>query len=482
MPQPTLQFGPFLVDPIRRQLLRDGRVVALNAKPLQTLLVLLAHPGEDVRREDLLREVWPDAIVEENNLSQCISALRKALGEGPRDHQYVVTVPGYGYRFVAPVVEVEPAVEIEAAGGPAGPTLAPSGARFRIAARTAIPAIIAAVGILGLIAFWVSRQGVPGPTKPGGLEATNAAARAAYLKGRFFWNRRTTEGLKRSIRYFDQAVQLDPGLALAHSGRADANALLWEYTSEWRYAVAAKASAETAVRLGEDRAEVLTSRANVRLAIEGDLEGAERDFQRAIELDPEYATARHWYAWCLLALGRIEEATVQLRRAQELDPLSPIITSALGTARYFAGDPKGAMAEYRRALELDPGFARAHLLLGQLFTSKAQHAEAIAELSLARRLLGESPEATAALAYAYGQAGRRADWRRMLDELERRNRSATVPPFAFAVTYAGAGEVERAIAEVQRACREHSVSAAIVRLDPRLAPLRALPHYPLTCP
>lgn len=431
-------------------------------------------------REDLLREIWPDAIVEENNLSQCISALRKALGEGPRDHAYIVTLPGYGYRFVAPVAEVDSYPEgMKTTGAPAAPNLAARRRRWKIFALAALAGIAVLAGIAGISSrTWRSSQ----REAPDGLAAASPAVREAYLKGRFFWNKRTGESLHRAIGYFDQALRLDPNFALAHSGLADSNALLWEYTSEWRYAEAARRSAETAVRLAGNRAETLTSRANVRQSIEGDLAGADRDFRRAIDLDPRYATARHWYAWCLLALGRTEEAQDQLRCARELDPLSPIITSALGTARYFSGDLSGAIAEYRRALELDPSFARAHLLLGQVYTAEDRHAEAIAELETARRLTGDNPDSTAALAYAYGRAGRRIEWREMLAHLETRDRSAPVSPFAFALAYAGNGENERAMSAVRRACREHSVSPAVVRLDPRMAALRNLPGYPRTCP
>lgn len=489
-PPRHFEFGPFRLDPVRSRLLRGGAVVPLKAKPFQTLLVLLKNRGRDVRREDLLREVWSDAIVEENNLSQCISALRKALGEGPRDHSYIVTVPGYGYRFVAPVAEVDAetaraeSAESEPAAVPDSPHMEPgapsaprSAARRRPLAAAGTLALLLAAGFL--FAVWRADRS---QRAVDALAATSPAAREAVLKGRFFWNKRTTESLHRAIGYFEQAVRLDPRLALAHSGLADSNALLWEYTSEWRYATAAKASAETAARIAPDRAETLTSRGNVRQSIDGDLSGAERDFRRAIEIDPRYATARHWYAWCLLALGRVEEATVQLQKAREIDPLSTIITSALGTARYFAGDSTGAIAEYRRALELDPWFARAHLLLGQVMTVEGRHAEAIEELTLARRLVGDNPNATGALAYAYGQAGRRADALALLDALRHRDRSAPVPPFALAQAYAGLGDDERALVEVRRACRERSVSPAVIRLDPRLAALRKLPAYPRTCP
>ena len=483
-PPRYFEFGPFRLDPVRHRLLREGQAVPLKAKPLQTLLVLLEHRGRDVRREDLLREVWSDAVVEENNLSQCISALRKALGEGPRDHSYIVTVPGYGYRFVAPVAELTEADPPAASEAPGLPTSRVSARRSPAAphGRWKIAVAGIALALLAGIALAIWYPGSFRKTSADGLAAASPAAREAVLKGRFFWNKRTAGSLHRAIGYFEQAVRLDPNLALAHSGLADSHALLWEYTSEWRYARAAKASAETAARLDPDRAETLTSLANVRQSVDGDLAGAERDFRRAIEIDPRYATARHWYAWCLLALGRVEEATVQLQKAQEIDPLSTIITSALGTARYFAGDSTGAIAEYRRALELDPWFARAHLLLGQVLTVEGRHAEAIEELTLARRLVGDNPNATGALAYAYGKAGRRAEGQAMLDDLLRRDRSAPVPPFAFAQAYAGLGDDERALAEVRRACRERSVSPAVIRLDPRLAALRKLPAYPRTCP
>lgn len=454
-----LDFGPFRVDPVRRLLLADGRVVPLKAKPFDTLLALLAHRGEDIRRQDLLREVWPDTIVEENNLSQCISAVRKALDEDPRDHRYVVTVPGLGYRFVAPVVEVSEAA----------PSAAPAAAGRR---RANFGVALAA---LALIAIGIAAVGAWGRSRQGGLESASPAAREAYLKGRFYWNQRTAESLGRALGEFARAVEIDPRFALAHSGLSDTNALLWEYTSEWRYAVAAKASAEAAIRLGESRAEVLTSHANVAMVIDGDLALAERDFRRALALDPSYPTARHWYAWCLLGLGRRDEAIAELRRARQLDPLSPIVTSALGTALYYAGRPQEAIGQYRRALALDPSFARAHLALGQVFTELGRHGEAIAELEAARRLSGESAEAIGALAYAYGRAGKREHARAMLAELEQRDRAGSVPSLAFALAYTAVGQTDRAREALAKARGERTVSEAVARFDPRLAAARRLP-------
>lgn len=468
-----LDFGPFRVDPIRRQLLRGGHVVELKAKPFDALLVLLAHRGRDLRRQELLREVWPDAIVEENNLSQCISAVRKALGEGPRDHQYVVTVPGLGYRFVAPVVEVAHDSEPKSESVEVEPNRSVANRLGRGWRAMSMLGVLASTVVLlaGLIALGISVGRSVGDSKRNGLEAANPAAREAYLKGRFFWNQRTSESLKRSVTYFEQALAHDSQFALAHSGLADANAMLWEYTSDWQYAVKAQAEAEAAARLDENLAEVLTSRANVTAVLTGDLAAAARDFERAIALDPDYATARHWYAWCLLGQGRLDEATAQLRRAKELDPLSPIITSALGTTFYFAGDRRGAIEQYRRALELDPRFVRAHLLLGQVHTEEGRHPEAIAELETARRLSGDSSEVIGALAYALGRAGRRAEGQEMLETLRAREREGTVPPLAFALAYAGLGDPETARQALDKARNERTVSPAVLRWDPRLSGL-----------
>ena len=239
----------------------------------------------------------------------------------------------------------------------------------------------------------------------------NIAAYQLYLKGRYAWNKRTSEELKRSAEHFQQAIDLDPAYALAYAGLADSYNMLADYSvlPPKEAFPRAEAAATKALEMDDTLAEAHTSLGFVKMAYDGDWTGAEREFRRAIELNPNYATAHQWYASYLVMMSRFDESITEMKRAQTLDPLSRIINANLGLHYYYAREYDQAVEQIRKTINLDPDFGVAHFYLGRTYLQKGMYKEAIAEMQKARELSGEDPETIASLGHAYAVMGRRTD-------------------------------------------------------------------------
>src|SRR5262249_26737717 len=257
------------------------------------------------------------------------------------------------------------------------------------------------------------------------VRVVNPQAYESYLKGRYFWNKRTADGLKVALAYFNQAIEEDPKYAQAYSGLADTYALL----GDWQYAVMApkdalpkaKAAATKALELDSALGEAHNSLAFCLDAFDWDLDSAGKEFRRAIELNPGYATAHHWYAWHLSVLGRYDEAIAEMRKAESLDPLSLIINADLAELLVIAHNYDEAIRQSRKTIEMDPGFPLAHNQLGLAYLGKHMHEEAVAELQKAVQLSGGSPTCMANLAGAYVAAGKRSEAAKLLGDLKSRS-------------------------------------------------------------
>lgn len=300
-----------------------------------------------------------------------------------------------------------------------------------------------------------------------------------YLKGRFFWNKRDTEGLRRAVEYFEQAVERQPAYALAHVGIADAYIVLGDQGSlpSAEAMLKARGAALKGLELDPSLAEAQTSLAMVRTAYDWDWDAAENGFRRAIQLNPSYATAHHWYAHLLRALGRFGEAVAEIRRAQELDPLSLIINSNLGSALFYAGRYEEAADQYRKTLQRDAGWAPAHWGLGRTLLKLGRPAEAIAEHEQAVSQSRRSPGYLCTLANALGVTGRRSEALRLLGEIEAPTGREYVSPYDLALVHAGLEDKERAFAALDRAYRERQSSMRQLRIDERLDPLSSDPRF-----
>lgn len=307
----------------------------------------------------------------------------------------------------------------------------------------------------------------------------NAEAYDAYLKGRYFWNKRTEEGFKQAIEYFDLAVAKDPKYALAYSGLADCYILLgiWGALPPNEAMPKAKEAAMKSLQIDDDLAQGHVSMAFVKWVYDWDWAKADREFQRAIELQPNYATAHHWYSYYLAGMGRFEEAVAQIKKAQELEgELSFSIMTDIGEIYCWAKQYDKAAAQLQEVIQIDPGFAMARNTLGIVYLKKGQLNEAIAELEAARNL-DNSPRMMSSLGYAYGVAGRREKARKMIDELREMSKHRYVSAFAIALVYEGLGEDEEAFEWLEKAYHERSDTMAVLNVYPLLENLRKKQRY-----
>ncbi|MGI8836215.1 MAG: winged helix-turn-helix domain-containing protein [Pyrinomonadaceae bacterium] len=635
-------FGSFRIDATKRLLLRDDQVVPLKPKAFETLLLLVQNSDRVMEKDELMKALWPNSFVEEANLTQHISLLRKALGESPTEHRYIVTAPGRGYRFVADVREpgdnggehepkastfpsppkeetetgvpgtaqqdfrqqplkISGAVKRDTRWWPSRTLLAVSLIILTVAlsytwiagrlkepeASTTVRSIAVlpfkTLGVeageeylgLGISDALINRLGnirqvVVRPTNavrkytdPGqdplvagrelGVDAVldgniqrsgdhvrvtvllisvstgatlwsetfdekytniftvqdrvseqasraltleltgeekrlltkrhtnNAEAYQAYLKGRFFWNKRSEEGYTKAIEHFEQAIEQDHDYGQAYAGLADAYALLGSMGNTVlprREAMPrAKAAALKALEIDDTLAEAHTSLAFVRMHYEWDWLAAEREFKRAIEINPNYVTAHHWYAYYLAAMERMDEAIAEIKRAQEIDPLSLIISTDVAEMFYYARQYDRAIEQSQKTLEMDANFALAHRGLGWAYLQKGMHKEATASFQRAVSISGGRIDTIASLGYAYATSGRQSEALTILSELKERAGRNYVAPHEIAIIYASLNEKDQALAWLEKAYEERSGSLILIKVEPSLDPLRSDPRF-----
>jgi len=305
----------------------------------------------------------------------------------------------------------------------------------------------------------------------------NSEAYQIYLRGRYQWNKRTEEGLRKGIEFFNEAIAKDPEYALAYAGLADCYALLIEYGSrppKELYPMA-KEAAIRALGIDDTLAEAHTSLAAV-YEYDWDWAEAEKQYRRAIELNPNYPTAHQWYAIFLSGRGRANEAVIYMKQALELDPLSLIINTSLGRVYYCARDYDRAIEQLRKTLEMEPNFAEARFHLGLAFEGKGKYDEAVAELD---RSVGLFQDRTmiAWIGRVYAVAGKRAEAIKVLDEVKEMSKRQYVPPYLIAIIHAGLGDKERALEWLDRVYEERSYYVIWLNVDPIFDPLREDPRF-----
>jgi len=308
----------------------------------------------------------------------------------------------------------------------------------------------------------------------------NTEAHQLYLKGRFFWNKRTGNDLKKSIDYFEQAIAADPNYALAYAGIADAYVWLPGYTAGTPQDCypKAKAAATKALQLDDTLAEAHTTLALAIWLYDFDSSQAIKEFQRAIELNPNYAIAHQQYGNnTLSALGRFDDAIVEGKRAVELDPLSLVINTDLGSDYYYARRYDEAIAQLRKTLEMDPGFYIAHLVLGQVLDAKGDRDAAIVECQKARAL-NDDPSVLGVLGRAYGLSGNKMEAEKILDQLKELSKQRYVAAYSFALVYLGLGDKEKTLRWLEQSYQDRAGSdIGYIRVDPLVDSLRSDPRF-----
>ena len=652
------EFDKFRLDAGERQLLRDGQPVTLSSKAFDLLLALVENSGRLVEKEEIYNRVWADQVVEESNLTVQVSAIRKALGDRTQNPKYIVTVPGYGYRFVGDVVStdsggrevvietktlahivIEKAEEID--------DIHQSVAHLRVDEHrlksvNAVPgtlpgrqisvsklwrwakepdrrslvamSVVLAVGLALLGYYLISKQATPTstnqiksiavlPFKPlvtesrdeslemgmadtliarlsnirdinvrpissvrkyAGLEqdalvagreqkvdavvdgqiqksgekirvtvrlvrvqdgaplwasrfdekmtdifavqdsiservaavlalrltgeererlaksyTDNTEAYQLYLLGRYHVNRLTDDGLLKSLDYFQQAIEKDPNFALAHAGLAGAYNALGGFNVRPPKEVYPKArsAALTALNLDHLLAQAHTELAMVNLTFDWDWAGAEREFKRAIEINPRDSDAHYYYSYYLAFMGQFDNAISETKKAQELDPVSLVKLTGLAQVLLMARRYDEALGECRRALEMDPNLGFAHWLLGLTYIYKGSYEPAILALQKSIPLSGDSPDESASLAHAYALSGRRAEARKILEELKQQAKSKYISPGTIADVYGALGDKDQAFALFDKAYEERDNMVILLKVEPIFDPLRSDPRF-----
>lgn len=311
-------------------------------------------------------------------------------------------------------------------------------------------------------------------------DTTNSEAYQFYLRGRFYWNKRTAEGMNKAVEHFQQAIEKDPSYALAYAGLADAYTTLPGYSATPASAVVekAKAAAARAIELDPNLAEAHASLANIRMIFNKDSAGAENQFQRAIELNPNYPTAHHWYGLLLGTLGRFDEAKREILRAQQLDPLSLIINRTVGTIFFWAREYDQALVAAQKTLEIDPNFPPAHEDLAAIYRIKGRYEEAISEMNKAIAVNGRLPHYVAAIGCIDASSGRKDEAQKMLNELLAREKTEYVSSADIAAVYVALGDNENAFARLEEAMKNVSVSTNVnLKVGPAWDPLRSDPRF-----
>jgi DNA-binding winged helix-turn-helix (wHTH) protein/TolB-like protein/Tfp pilus assembly protein PilF len=618
------EFGRFRLKSDERVLLREEELVPLTPKAFDILLTLLENDGRIVHKNDLMKKVWPNTFVEEGNLTQNVSLLRKALGESANGPHFIETVPRRGYRFVAPISKANGKDEAPL-GDVANKHLAPntllsSSAETKGASQNwgrgtrdtklasisrrvpaialtlvavlltvagiaylsgreragATPAAIQSIAVLPFVddspnadseylddgiaeslvnsltklpklrvvprSVMVNYKGANIDPRKVGQELNVRAvvtgrvhrhgdtisiqadlidldsvsqiwgkhydrhladillvqeeisrdifenlrlklnveeqrqleAYRLYLKGRNAWNKRTPEGLKQGIEYFEQAINTDPNYAAAYAGLADC------YNMQVIYGVhqpkegfpKAKEAAVKALEIDETLAEAHTSLAFIKFRWDRDRVEAEREFQLAIKHKATYAPAHQWYSSYLVALERFDEAIAEAKRTQELEPLSFIASSHLGWIQYLSGRNDEAIATCRKILNLDPNSFPARRYLGLAYEQKGMYPQAIDEFQKGVKLSGSSLM-LALLGHAYAVSGRTAEARQVLADLHELETRRYVSPYTVAAIYAGLGEKDQSFKWLERAYEERDVWLMNLKVDPVFAKLRS---------
>jgi TolB-like protein/Tfp pilus assembly protein PilF len=576
------EFGVFRLVPATRQLLRAGESLPLTAKVFDLLLMLVEHSGALLERDSLMNALWPNAVVEESNLTQSIFVLRKTLGERRDGERFVLTVPGRGYRFVAAVKEFRhnggTAVQVvaspfqttaplitsiailplktisaskaigylgtgiadaiitvlsRASGLIVRPTTAilkygevgqdPMQAGRELKVEVVLDGTIQQIGdrirvsvqlikvsngttlwagrftdaltdlfaLQDSIAEQVARElkleiGYSTASRNELVADSSSRSRSSYstapvpnldvwqlyLKGRYFQDKRTEYGLRKSIAYAEEEIALAPDFAMGYSCLADSYNLLGEYLHLHPDEAfpQAKAAVQQALALDPALAEAHASHAEILMFYERDWAQAEREYKAAIALNPNYAAAYHWYAWLLMTQRRFDEASHHLRLAQRIDPGSLYIKTALGLPYYYQQQYDQAIAHHRQALELDANFSAAHYYLGEALAQQGNYDEAIHEFQQVQTT--HSQQSSALLAHTLALANRSAEARAILAELQQRACEHYVSPYCLALIHVALGEVEETYRALEQAVAERAAWLIFLQIDPFFARLR----------
>jgi tetratricopeptide (TPR) repeat protein/DNA-binding winged helix-turn-helix (wHTH) protein len=519
-----IRFAEYEVDAVRFEVRRAGRLIKLQRRPCELLLFLIENRANVVTREEIEKQLWGHGVhVDvEHNINTTIRKIRYALRDDAERQRYLQTVVGKGYRFIADVSFIDTAELPKSPGPMLDPFSSPVGETAKHPNST--PGIVSVdlgneavmgnpidtggpwtarigdwrtwitVAVLGIVAFatiqfWRSSQhsgtersqvtalkkSAATVGKSGAGIARNAAARTDYLRGRFFWNKRTLEGLEKSIEYYRQALAIYPDYADAYAAMGDSYVLLSSYggPEPSQSLKIARANAIRALELNPKLGEAHTVLAAVKVDLDSDWAGAVEEYQQAIRLNPEYPTAHHWYALHLSRLGRHAEAESEIQKALQLDPLSLIIQTDAAEVFYRAGDLARATAYLEKTIELDPNFADAHMIWGEVDEQKKDLAGALKEFGIAEKFFHGAPNIIALEGHAFALAGQRERALRIAHDLEDLTKRRYVSSVDIGIVYCGLGDSQAAMTWLERAYEYRDKGLNIIAADPLFNGCRA---------
>lgn len=523
------EFGDFRLDASKHLLLkRDGEPVPLTPKVFETLLYLLQHRGTGLAKEELMKAIWPDTIVEENNLSHNISVLRRVFGEVRAGHRYIVTVPGWGYRFVAEVRTTEKSASVSLVAPmraivvlPFRPLVAEArdaalelGMAETLITRLSSRAIV--VRPISSVRKYMDLDQDPlaagrelrvefaldGSIQRCGDQIRVTARLVNVTSGAAIWSGTFDEKFTSIFAVQDVISEKVAGALALGLTTVEKMRLTKRYTENteayraFGFASAigilppnenwprSEAAANNALALDETLADTYNPQAAVKLYYYRDWSAAERSFRRGIELNPNSPEIRHHYAMCLVLFGRNEEAITEMQRASELDPLALRNNLDRGKIFFFIREYDQAIDQFRKTLELEAPFAAAHEFLGYAYEQKGMHKEAVAQWSKALTSIGAGEQASS-LERTYAASGFemavRALARQRLEKLnDKRNRGAYVPAIEYVTAYTRLADKEQAFVWLHKAVREPNRLALELKVNPIYDKLRDDPRFAAT--
>ena len=474
------EFGDFALETGRRLLRRaGGEPIALTAKVFDTLLYLVEHHGETLDKDTLLRAIWPELVVEENNLTQNISTLRQVLGEARGENRFIATVPRKGYRFVAEVVERD---VVGASGASTARDATTPLVRVSPAEGRSRPGLFFGVAVLAAAlatGAWLLRPR-GSPARPPLTEAIGGtrddAANLLYNQGRYALSRSNEASLQLAISYFEEAIARDPRFALAHSRMAESYVTLgiWGLRAPADTFPRARDSVVKALRVEPRLATAYYTSAQIKMQYDRDWEGAEADLGRAIELDPTSSEAHMTLGVLYSMRGELERGLAGIRRAQELEPLLTLPKMRAGAMYYFAHRYAEAEQQLQECLALDDDFAIAHRSLGRVYLHTGRYDLALKEFAKAPVI---SPGSHADVANAYALSGRRAEAEAELARILELSRKRYVSASDIAAIYAGLGDADNAETWLERALEQRASTLGFVAQNPIFDSLHGDPRF-----
>lgn len=479
-------FGRCTLDLTRGTLLAGDDPVHLRPQAYELLRHLAANRGRLIAKDELIQRIWQGRAVGDDSLVQCLRDVRHALGaEGAA---YIRTVRGRGYIFEPPSdTAVAPSPEHSAGTATTSPdamSAAVAGSGYPFGRRAA--ALLATAILLAAVVAAYRLADDPAAATPISTSAElasgyspDADADLLYLRGRHQQQQITEQGMRSAIDLFSRAIAANPNHAPAHAGLANSyRALAIVGSSPSREAFPlAKAAAQRALQLDDRLVEAHVALGWVLSFHDWQWTEAEASLKRAIELDPRSAEAHRAYAHVLSNLGRHDEAIFEAARARELDPRALLTRTLEAQFLFYAGRYDEAERRLRDTLEMEPDFWAAHLGLGRIQILRERLPEALEPLRRATTLSGEAVEPTTQLAYALARAGREADARALMRELEDRADRTYVPAYTFAMIENGLRNRDAALAHLERSVEAREVQATFIRIDSRWNWVRADPRF-----